>query len=699
MMLFNQDQQQQNIMFDTRTNNISFIKMAVLLGKMGIKNNKFMLALTQPELVDYNPFNPKDTSAELKIRCAVECKINPWYYFREVIRLPAQGSENIQYILNRANMALMWLFFNDIDTFLTIARQIGKTVGAIGIESWLIYIAGFHINVGIFNKDNDLLKENVQRLKSIKEAIPDFIMYSTIKDEDNKEGLSYVQLENKFNTFVAQKDSRAAAGQGRGFTLIVQHWDELAYYENNFLSRPSALAASNTAQRQARAKGLPCANMITTTAGKLQDESGKYAYNTKMSCMRFAEWIYDLEDRPALNKVIDMHSTNHMVYIEFSYKQLGFDEAWFNEVTRNVSEEIKGRDYLNQWQHGTSSSALPKTLLDKIDVSLKEPFVCTYFESLLIRWYVDPKVIKSPEYSNRTYVIGCDTSDNVGRDFTTMVMIDVESMTLICTFRCNLSNWVHVASCICQFIMDFPRSILVPERNKNGAVLVDIIIDMLVGKRIDPLKRIYNMYYQDYNSDVDTSRLDLGSGMIRKLFGFNTSATSRDQLYKATLLPALDMNFDKLFDADLIDEIKGLSLRNGRIDHTDQGHDDLVVSYLLACFFVLSGKNHYMYGIDSSEMLSKIDLKGNHVDPFEKQRQIAMIERIKQLENLVESSISDLHKSAFSRELKHLKTMVSPDMVDLSRVSQDQVKQDSNQEVARGGLGSNTPLRILRNLF
>ena len=104
----------------------------MVLKKMGVKNHLFMLVLSQPELVGVDPHSPNLTE-EQKHRIAYEAKTNPWYFFRECLRVPSQGGEPVPYELHRANMALIWCFFNSVDTYLTMPRQKGKTVGALGL--------------------------------------------------------------------------------------------------------------------------------------------------------------------------------------------------------------------------------------------------------------------------------------------------------------------------------------------------------------------------------------------------------------------------------------------------------------------------------------------------------------------------------------------------------------------------------------
>ncbi len=682
MILFNEDfDRYPGSIVDTSTNNLSFIRMSVILHKMGIQNHLFFLALTQPELKGYDPHNLTDNSLELKQRIAYESKINPWYFIREVVRITEQGSGGTPYILNRSNLAQAWIFFNSIDGFQVMPRQIGKTIGTMVLCCWFMYLAAYNCNWGMFCKGIKLQNENVDRLKKIRDALPPWLVHQTLADTNNKEGISFNELQNTLITFVAQSDKIAAGDQARGQSHAVQHWDEIVYYDNLDKSFPSASAAMSAAGEQARKSGLPSATILTSTAGDIDDPRGHEAYLMVCKALRFTEHLYDCKDRTTLFDMIKMNSKNNMVYIEYNHKQLGKDEAWFDKNTANKDAKTVAKDYLNQWLHGSEGSVFPKELMDKLQISRKDPLVCTYYESLVIRWYDNPRVIMNDDqYRLRPYVMGCDTSDNVGRDFTSFCMVDPYDMHVVATFKCNTTNLAFVSRCILKFMKDFPRSIFIPERNKNGAMFLDFIFAETRRDSFNPLQRIYNGYFQNYTADTNVRNLDYTSGNVRKEFGFNTSksATSREFLYGTVMMTALNLNVTRLFDNSLIDEISGITMKNGRVDHSDTGHDDLFISYLLACYFILFGRNHQLYGISPDEFMRNIEANGKEIDAEEKQRKQVAKKRVVELRKLIERDVNTIVKAAHQRELnKWLDVIGDEEVIDDTVKSLEQVDKGS----------------------
>lgn len=685
MFLYNKDTETHRGIFDTSTKNISALKICMVLKKMGIKNCMFPLYLSQPILAKYDPHNLTDPSEELRARIVYEMRTNYWYYARECVRVQSSGADPVRYVFNRANLALSWCFLNSIDSFLTMPRQKGKTVGVMTINGWSMFFSAINSRIGLIAKDSTLIAENVGRLKDIRNALPDFTV-SYKNDTDNQEGLTYKELGNKFITYIGPADRKAAKSLARGQSFIYEDWDEFAYIRNNKDCYGAATSARNTAGRQAREHGIPVANLISTTAGMLSDPSGAFAFHIKSRAYRFNERVYDLEDKAALDEFLKYNSQNSMMYLEFSYKDLGETDQWLEEVTRDKSPVEIATDYLNEWQLGTGESIVPKELLERLSASVREPTHYSTHGPLTIRWYIDQNVLNDPEFKSKHFLIGLDTSDNVGRDFTTLVISDPDDLTVVATCRCNIANMVYVVTCVAELLTSLPNSILIAERNKNGAMLLDILIDMLLKKGDNPFYRIYNTFIQDYSSRTPQfSDIDLSDGTNRKHFGWTTSSSndSRNILYGRVIINMLQHMADRLHDADLASEIKSLTIRDGRVDHPIGCHDDTCISWLLTGYFAFYGKNLYMYGIPQGEILKAVNNVGEHIDEGAKERQLKIRKRIGELKGLIETTNNMMLKASYTRELQHLEHYVDDKLIDHDIINVDQVKQQVQEERGR----------------
>ncbi len=619
--------------FDYTTSNKSFLRMYMVLKKMGVRNNKFFLIILDKDLKGIDPYNLQDDSIELKLRIVQECKRNPWYFFRNVIRVPASGSDGIPFELNRANLGMIWLYSNHIDNLLIMPRQIGKTIGSISIASIIMYVLGNNITFAMLTKDDPLRKENVSRLKDIRDSFPEWFIHKQRGDMNNMETLSYEALSNKYITFVAQESVSGAERLGRGMTVPSQHWDEIAFFPNIEITYPIAISTTNAAVESAKRFNQPYGNILTTTAGILNTDEGRFTHRLICNSLPFTEKLYDLANEEELRKIVKANSPQGMVYSEFSYKQLGKTDEWFHEKSSRTAgdQETVDRDYLNKWTFGSAMrSPLEKPILDRLFTSKREPKWIQYIDEFMIRWYIPESLVTSVEFNNIPIVIGNDASENIGRDYTSFVLIDARDMSVIGTCMCNTTNIIKVAMFVCRWLKQ-KNVLYIPERNSVGVAIIDYCLLQLEQLGINPFYRIYNEIVQNFDTN-DVTRAELNRPGFyndhRKSFGFRTSGTTRPFLYKTVFKQVMEAACHSIHDSSLINQIGGLVIKNGRIDHSNGGNDDSVIAYILAGYVLFFGNNIEMYDFSKENLNS---LLRDFVHNDEKKEQIAQKNRTEEL--------------------------------------------------------------------
>lgn len=624
------------------TTNRSFVKMHVLLERMGVKNNTFFLSLLQPELDGVDPF-AEHLSSELIAKIVVECKLNPWYYFREVVRVPSQGGAPIPFHLNRANLALLWLFFSGLSVYLVQPRQTGKTMSTQALVSWLSYIGAEHYNIAMYTITNTLREENVARLRDIRDALPPYLIHKNNKlDTTNKQAMAYAARTTKYITYVCQPDIMAATKIGRGSTAAFTHLDECEYFDNLDITYPSMYSSITTAMKQARANGLPAGVIMTTTTGLLDSKPCQYCIKQISKCMQFTESMYDSKNQTDLHELVKNNSTSKMVYVQYSHRQLGYTDEWLRETARESgsTRDKVLRDYLCVRTSGVDNAVIPIHLLEKIRASEQDPVhVETVDNRYVFRWYEDPKKILNNK--DVTLIMGLDTSENIGRDFTSIVMLNSTDMGVACTARCNESDLIRFALFIAEFMIKNPNTLLVPERKSSALTMLGIICRELRKAGINPFTRIFNMIVQNKNeapfNQINLSEPGLEEGVNKKYLGYNTTGsgpTSRNNLYSNVLMKAIELNHSRIRDRTLITELSGLAQKNGRIDHSVSGHDDtcfigstlvrtiqgnVPISELKVGDFVLTREGYkpirYIYK-NMKEVISKYGYVGTPSHPF-----------------------------------------------------------------------------------
>lgn len=102
--------------YDFGTKNESFLLTCKELKELGVKCWYFPLEIKYPNLGVQNidPYDPKITPEDIA-KVLVECKANPWYFFRECVHVPIRGAGETPLYLHRAGCAAIWCFDHSLD--------------------------------------------------------------------------------------------------------------------------------------------------------------------------------------------------------------------------------------------------------------------------------------------------------------------------------------------------------------------------------------------------------------------------------------------------------------------------------------------------------------------------------------------------------------------------------------------------------
>ena len=663
MILFKKDwDRYPSAIVHTTTKNESFIRISALYKEMGIENHLFPLALHDKSLMDIDPHS-KDLDRITVAKIVRECRVNPWYFFREVLRVPQTGSiHGVPFIANRYNIAIIWLYFNHISTLGITIRQKGKSLTAICINAGLLTVWTMNDTMSLITKDNGLRVKTVKNLKEVLELLPFYLQHRTKADTYNTEAISIDLLGNKFVSNVAQSSIAGAMKVGIGNTSANFWIDELAFINNVDVTIQAALPGTGAARDNARKNGTPYGTMYTTTAGYLNTKSGVYAKEMYDTSAKFTEKLYDSEDISRLEKIIRKSSKDHtlLVTVEFNHRQLGETDEWLKEkieASRQTGDAIRA-NYFNQWITGNSTSPIPKNIIEVIKESIeKEPNIVISSGGYMTRWYVSDREIEM--YKQLPIVIGSDTSDAIGRDGITMVFRDIRDGSVLACMECNETNTLDFADYVIEILTEFMKSVLIMERKLNGGTIIDHMLRILPTLGIDPFRRIFNFVVQDMDieekyRDMLNTPMERRDGNVyiqyRKQFGYPTSGggrTSRDNLYGSNLINSCKYTGSKVRDSVLANQLFGLIVKNGRIDHSSGNHDDMVIAWLLGYYFLTKANNVGYYGIESRDILSNVQTTLNIKD-IEKLKQIKRQEQIKaRISTLLKmiSETRDVYKS------------------------------------------------------
>jgi hypothetical protein len=314
--------------FNINTKNISFLKTAMELKNEGIENNTFFLYLCDPSIQDLDPFSP-DLSSEEELRIFNEVINNPWYFLRECVRIPIEGGHYISFELHRANLASIYCFLNNIDHYLSVPRQMYKTISYCVILEWVFSYNSLDSDILYMNMSQDDASRDIQKTDEINLGLPRFLQTNHFRSERS---LVNPILRNKITSYRDPKSVDHADKIGRQMTQPIQFMNEIEFIKYiETMVNASTPAYYSTAERSERLGTRHC-RIMTSTFGDEDMESTKFCMHLIKYCAIWTEKVYDMgisETQEYLAK----NSGNNMFYIKYNYDQLGKDEKWFKNMS------------------------------------------------------------------------------------------------------------------------------------------------------------------------------------------------------------------------------------------------------------------------------------------------------------------------------------------------------------------------------
>lgn len=628
----------EEIMLQYTTKNASFLKVYHLLRQKGVKNCTFFLKLYDKTLLNVDPHDEEHLTEDQKNRIIVECTRNPWYFLRECVQIAASGL--VPYELHLGNLAFTWAVLNNFNVYMVLPRQRGKTTAAAAIITWILYFGGRNTEIMLFAQTNKNLTNNSGRIKAIRDNLPSYLrLNDPKKDRDGSEMMTFRTLGNKILKQAPKHSEEAADSVGRGFSTPVVWYDEFAFIPHIKAQYQASVLANTTVAKRAAESGLPHSIMLTTTAAFLNTASGIYAYLFFKDSLEFTESMYDLSVNE-INDLIDNEAKRNFIRIEYDYWDLGTDDDYFENQCRdlNYEQDAIDREVLNKWKAVSTTHPLGQDAVALLEANVKKPVSIIVINKIYrLKLYKDPSELDW----GVPYIIGGDCSNNIGLDYSALVIVDPRNYEIIGTLRSNSYSTMLYANMIVTLMKEyFYKSILVLERNLNGQTILDRMVEL-----------DYNLYSRIYATPESLAKGKLG---------IDTTPHSRQVLYDQVLKIAVDTSYATIHDSTIIGEIKNLiRTRTGRIDHPVGGHDDTLISYLFTRWFMIYGPGIDKY-INPLIIGSTADIEGKNAKEIEENRKKRM-NSIQQKVDEERTVIKDIFSKNGQSGIKNLNTSSSLD--------------------------------------
>lgn len=598
-----------NKFYDVGTANKSFLQVAKDLKSLGIHNYYFMLEIYDYSLVSIDPCAKNLTRDQIS-RIMTECTRNPWYYLREVCRIPDQGGVGIPFKANRGNIAQTWLTLHGIDSWLCLPRQQGKTISFLCLLSWA-YSFGTNNSTFIFiNKDSNNAKENLQRLKDIIDCLPEYLRFDQILEEDengkvklvkaarNATSMKHPITKNRIIIKPKATSYESALSLARGLTSNVLHFDEPEFTPYIKTIIENSVSTFETAARNAKKNGAMYCRAFSCTPGDLDTSMGQEAQEVLSHTTKWSEHMYDMrydsanDENNELLQYVKNNGGNGIVYIEYSYKQLGLTDEWLRNMYNKIQNPIVvKREILLQRIRGSSDSPF-----DQEDIEYLASMIQPVIDEMYILEHFRFDIYKKLERLT-PYLVSIDCSTGTNGDSNAITIINPYTVRPDAEFKCPYIGETQFEKLIMELIMDhIPRACVIIERNSVGDGIIDHLLNSPIRSNLyfDKNKDLVEENLADESNNVSMLKRQ---GEQKKYYGVYTNNQSREDMF-AILFRRMAEFKDDFVTKNITDDIAHLvRFKSGKIAAAEGAHDDSIMSYLIGMYVWYHGNNLTAFGI------------------------------------------------------------------------------------------------------
>ncbi len=569
------------------TGNASFLKMSADLARQGVRNHRFMLSIYDPDLHGVDPHDPGlDDHAKAKI--LTEITQNPWYFLREVVRIPVPGGLT-RFEIHPGNLFLLWCMMANINVFLILPRQTYKTFSAVSFYLWVYCFGATNSHILFFNKEHGDSKNNLKRLKDVLHELPAWlkgpVLTNQQRDVNQIESIVSANRGNKIDAKPAGKDQNHADKLGRGATVPVSWYDELAFMKYAKTTYNAAAPAGSKAKELAALNGSPYGTCITTTPNNLDLPEAEFSYMIMTGALQFRPEFYDLG--PArVKQMIEAESDLPFVAAQFTWREIGKTEAWYRSQCRELLNDrtVIKRELDLVWPLSGEGAVFEEQQLDDLRNHLLpyafslpvRPARGDVPPGLSVQWIEAPDVMLN-------YVVGIDSAAGEGTgDYTAFTFHHPADMRAVGCMKTRTTDTEAIRT-VAEHVLCglFPNSVVVCERNYLGLALINFMIR--------ELKIEHRLFYV---TKVKEAQRTVGRGSGKSLalkqkvreYGVHTDSASREAMIRQ-MFNIVDELPHLWRISDIQNELRTLQRKkNGKVEHRSGFHDDVLFSSLICHF-------------------------------------------------------------------------------------------------------------------
>ena len=610
--------------YDYNTKNKSFFNMYVLLKKLGIKNNKEHLLIFHPELIGVDPFNEMQSNKVKELICE-ELRINPWYFFREIVKITIDQNTSDMFDLTIGNFTAIYLMMRNQNFYIEAPRQIGKTFV---ITTMLAYIMNFRTEnsrIGHMHYKEKGATGNIGKVMGILDNLPEYLRFHTkTKERDKKTGnlkntlkktttsaktFEHELFNNILDAIVVGQSEVSAQTSGRGLTVPIIFVDEICHIKYNDVAYKAYNQAFTTASDLARKYGKPYGQWFAGTPGDLKTRHGRWMDdNISTLYLDFTHnhfVIFDMEEHE-IREHISRYTMGNFFYIHFQHDELGYSDEWFLNKTINESVDSIRSEVMIKWDAVSGNNPFSKAILKSLEINSNKRRVETLdtgFGYDITIYPKDEDIYNNLEsfffYNyNKGIIVGVDTARGTGDgDYSVLMFVDAVSGRVIAHFSRNDMSQDDFAMFIINFTEKYfhkPQLKIAYAVERNDAhVIISIFSKSEFMAKYLVVYPVTKAKLGRVDAKIDIEEIIDGNRM-KFDYGLHVGNDVRNNVFKSLLFNILKKHVAAIAIPVLFNEINNLTEKvtpSGvvRIEASQSAHDDHVFALLHAYHAIIHG--------------------------------------------------------------------------------------------------------------
>lgn len=298
--------------YDMSTSNKSFLQVAKELRNSGVENWYFMLVVHDESLIDIDPFDTSELTDVQKIKIVRECIWNPWYYLREVCRIPDPSDPNgVPYKATRDNIAQAWCIYHGLDSWLCSSDK-QLTESAIAMQTWAYSFGTSYTTFSFLDTTTDRAKINMYQLRGQVDRLPSYLKSKSVITENT---MTNALNKNKILIKCKATSSDSAISIARGLSTPIIYFNEPGEIPYIDLIIKHSLPAYQHMIKYSKDNGYIHARIFTCKPGDLDSESGKVVQSIIANTITWDDNFYDKKIKE-IEDLYEASESNNIIYIE-----------------------------------------------------------------------------------------------------------------------------------------------------------------------------------------------------------------------------------------------------------------------------------------------------------------------------------------------------------------------------------------------